>query len=328
MRRTTTTSRSYKAAWLPLLLAVLLVPLVVAAIVAFAVRDDVQTDLAERSAQALASAGIEGATVSFDGRDATIADVPAGAESAAVKAVLAVDGVRVASVSGTAPGSDEADSSTEPAEAAFEVIVVDGEVTTSGSLPGESTDADLAADLAAALGTSPGSRSLSWDGTTATVSGDVATEKEGSEIEAALADLLPDATIDNQLEVVAASPEAQQLQTQVDALVASQPISFEANSAHFTPAGSQAIQQLATLLKAAPAAKIRVEGHVAATPGNVLDPRQLSEQRAEAVRARLVQLGIAADRITAEGFGDTEPIASNSTPEGQAANRRVEIVVL
>jgi len=55
--------------------------------------------------------------------------------------------------------------------------------------------------------------------------------------------------------------------------------------------------------------------------------QQLSEHRAEAVRDYLVQQGISAPSIEAKGFGKTEPIASNETPEGRQQNRRVELVL-
>lgn len=55
--------------------------------------------------------------------------------------------------------------------------------------------------------------------------------------------------------------------------------------------------------------------------------QELSQKRAESVRTYLVSRGIAADRITAQGFGPGKPIADNTSPEGRANNRRVEIVV-
>jgi outer membrane protein OmpA-like peptidoglycan-associated protein len=53
----------------------------------------------------------------------------------------------------------------------------------------------------------------------------------------------------------------------------------------------------------------------------------LSEQRAQAVVDRLVELGIAADRLSARGEGEAQPIADNDTDEGRADNRRIEFVI-
>lgn len=74
-----------------------------------------------------------------------------------------------------------------------------------------------------------------------------------------------------------------------------------------------------------PSLKFEVQGHCDNTgsdKGN--DP--LSQKRAEAIVARLVEMGISADRLTAVGKGSHEPIADNGTDEGRAKNRRVEFV--
>ena len=51
----------------------------------------------------------------------------------------------------------------------------------------------------------------------------------------------------------------------------------------------------------------------------------LSERRAESVRSHLVDRGVSASRLTAVGYGESQPIASNETEEGRALNRRVEL---
>lgn len=75
-----------------------------------------------------------------------------------------------------------------------------------------------------------------------------------------------------------------------------------------------------------PDSKIVVEGHTD-SQGGVAYNQDLSVRRAQVVRDYLVSRGIAADRITAEGFGPTRSIADNKSSEGRANNRRVEIVV-
>jgi len=88
------------------------------------------------------------------------------------------------------------------------------------------------------------------------------------------------------------------------------------------------LEQIADALKSQASVKVRIEGHTDSTgdPARNLD---LSKRRAEAVKKALVaQFGIAADRLTAEGFGDTKPMATNDTPQGRAENRRVEFVKL
>jgi outer membrane protein OmpA-like peptidoglycan-associated protein len=55
--------------------------------------------------------------------------------------------------------------------------------------------------------------------------------------------------------------------------------------------------------------------------------QQLSERRADSVRDFLAEQGVPASTIAARGFGKTQPVASNDTPEGRQRNRRVELVV-
>lgn len=81
------------------------------------------------------------------------------------------------------------------------------------------------------------------------------------------------------------------------------------------------------LLQSEPGNRIRIEGHTDATGPAEVNSR-LSQQRAEAVRDALADLGIAADRITAVGMGEDFPIASNETDEGRARNRRVDVILL
>jgi outer membrane protein OmpA-like peptidoglycan-associated protein len=74
-----------------------------------------------------------------------------------------------------------------------------------------------------------------------------------------------------------------------------------------------------------PDLKFSVEGHTDST-GNAASNQTLSEQRSAAIVAKLVELGIASDRLTSSGKGATTPIADNATDEGRAKNRRVEFV--
>ncbi len=75
-----------------------------------------------------------------------------------------------------------------------------------------------------------------------------------------------------------------------------------------------------------PTSKIVVEGHTD-SQGAASYNQDLSQRRAENVRSYLVSHGIASDRVTAQGFGSSRSIADNTSPEGRANNRRVEIVV-
>lgn len=86
--------------------------------------------------------------------------------------------------------------------------------------------------------------------------------------------------------------------------------------------------KLRSAVQAFPSARIRVEGHTDAR-GDAEQNRVLSQQRAIAVREHLLlHLPISANRITAVGVGETEPVASNDSEEGRARNRRIDVVLL
>lgn len=72
---------------------------------------------------------------------------------------------------------------------------------------------------------------------------------------------------------------------------------------------------------------IEVAGHTDSMGSDAYNMK-LSQQRAEAVRNFLISRGVAADRLTAKGYGESQPVADNATDEGRFKNRRVELVPL
>lgn len=102
-------------------------------------------------------------------------------------------------------------------------------------------------------------------------------------------------------------------------------ITFEVGKADLKPESMVEINRIAKLMQESPNLSFEVQGHCDATGSDkVNDP--LSQKRAEAIVAALVEQGIAESRLTPVGKGSHEPIASNSTDEGRAKNRRVEFV--
>lgn len=73
--------------------------------------------------------------------------------------------------------------------------------------------------------------------------------------------------------------------------------------------------------------KVEIGGHTD-NVGDDSSNQVLSDNRAKAVRDWLIENGIAADRLTHKGYGETEPIASNDTEEGRAQNRRTELKII
>lgn len=104
-------------------------------------------------------------------------------------------------------------------------------------------------------------------------------------------------------------------------------ILFDFDQSTLKPSARINIESLATSLKNNPETNILIVGHTDATGTDAYNYR-LSERRAAAVKAYTQSQGISSSRLTTEGRGETEPIASNTSETGKAQNRRVEIVIV
>jgi len=101
---------------------------------------------------------------------------------------------------------------------------------------------------------------------------------------------------------------------------------FKTGSFELLPGARERLAKVSGIVLAYPSLHLQIEGHTDSVGGDEYN-QNLSEKRAGAVRDYLVQQGIIADSIEARGFGKTQPIASNDTPEGRQQNRRVELVL-
>lgn len=104
-------------------------------------------------------------------------------------------------------------------------------------------------------------------------------------------------------------------------------IQFETGKADLRKAYQAGCERMAQWMKTNPGVQVMVVGHtdnVGSAEGNLT----LSHERAESVKAHLVGRGVASGRIQVEGRGDAEPVGSNDTEEGRAANRRVVVQIL
>jgi OmpA-OmpF porin, OOP family len=102
-------------------------------------------------------------------------------------------------------------------------------------------------------------------------------------------------------------------------------INFDTGKSNIKPESMGIIEQIAAVLKAHPELKVSIEGHTD-NVGTPQSNKTLSQQRAKSVVNAVAQKGIAADRMTAVGWGQEKPIADNRSEEGKALNRRVEVV--
>lgn len=102
-----------------------------------------------------------------------------------------------------------------------------------------------------------------------------------------------------------------------------QGVTFQPNSARLTAEGKTTLDGVAATLKGQDDLKVAIAGHTDSVGSDAYNTL-LSQQRAAAVRTYLVGKGIDGGRMTAAGYGEAEPVASNDTEEGRRANRRVE----
>jgi outer membrane protein OmpA-like peptidoglycan-associated protein len=101
---------------------------------------------------------------------------------------------------------------------------------------------------------------------------------------------------------------------------------FDTGSYTLKPGAREKLAKISGIVLAHPGLSLQIEGHTDSVGGDDFN-QQLSERRSESVRDFLAEQGVPASSITARGFGKTQPVASNDTPEGRQRNRRVELVV-
>lgn len=103
-------------------------------------------------------------------------------------------------------------------------------------------------------------------------------------------------------------------------------VTFNVDQAAVMPQFYPTLNSVAIVLKKFNKTLVDINGHTDST-GSLAHNQQLSEQRAISVASYLIGQGVEARRMSAVGFGPNQPIASNATEEGRAANRRVEVMI-
>jgi OOP family OmpA-OmpF porin len=114
---------------------------------------------------------------------------------------------------------------------------------------------------------------------------------------------------------------------EVEAVIELEGVYFDFDKATIKPEGKVVLNEAAALLQKHERVVVEVGGHTDSV-GSEAYNQGLSERRADAVRDYLMSKGVKASRLTARGYGESRPVASNDTEEGRAENRRVELVVI
>ncbi len=105
-----------------------------------------------------------------------------------------------------------------------------------------------------------------------------------------------------------------------------QNVQFESNQSVILPISYDELNRVRIFLNENQTVQIEIQGHTDDV-GTEADNSQLSEDRAMAIKTYLVEKGVAADRISAVGYGESKPIADNATEAGRAKNRRVSFII-
>lgn len=335
--------------------AMLAVPLVVTGVATRVTTDRLEADLTVRTQQALIRGGFRDVKVRFEGRDGTVS-LPVGSETGIARDIgRGIEGVRVLKV--TAPLVKEPASPIDPASP-FQLSSGDRTLTIQATVPTnlikrnllrtlanavapanvvdritvDSASAGPAqtpiGNLARALLAETAGVAAKWDGSKLTLTGVVRTEAARATIRAAAKKAARTGeVVDNLTLITAGGASCGGIQIKLNAVLKDNKIQFEESSPELTAGSKSTVNKVATLLAGCVAVKIEVAGHTD-NQGSSAASRPLSEARARQVKSELQLLGIAAGRITTKSYGESEPIESNDTEAGRAANRRVEIRVL
>jgi len=114
---------------------------------------------------------------------------------------------------------------------------------------------------------------------------------------------------------------------EVEAVISLEGVHFDFDSANLRPEAIAILNEAAGLLKTQSSVVVEVAGHTDSVGSDAYN-QGLSERRAKSVQDYLASQGITSSRLTARGYGEAQPVASNDSEDGRAQNRRVELIVL
>lgn len=170
-----------------------------------------------------------------------------------------------------------------------------------------------------------GTVTVSLNGNSLALSGKVLGDEIIKRLDIALADSPFKDALKNKL-IVTEPVEANVCEDLVNELLAAAKINFESGKAAIKEESYALMESIVSTAQRCSDAKFEVAGHTDSV-GDADFNKRLSERRASAVVGYLVDKGLSTDQFEAVGYGSTKPIASNATPQGRAANRRIEFTL-
>ena len=136
-----------------------------------------------------------------------------------------------------------------------------------------------------------------------------------------------DVTYKEELDPVASIPTPEECEARIAEVQADDKINFEPGSANIDANGASIMDRIAEILKECGEIRMEIQGHTDSQGREVMNER-LSQARARAVLNELRLRRVLTSSFTAKGYGESDPIADNSTEEGREANRRIEFKLI
>lgn len=136
-----------------------------------------------------------------------------------------------------------------------------------------------------------------------------------------------DVTYEKKLDPVASLMKPAECVDEINGVLAERKITFAPGSVELDTSGRAVVDRLAEILKTCDKARIEIAGHTDSQGRETMN-QSLSQSRADAVLQGLIERRVSTQGLTAKGYGEAAPIASNDTEEGREANRRIEFTLI